>query len=100
MSTQKITPNIPAVKIMNPILRILLILACNPLIPANNPVKENSIQYKVVEIGMIVLLSTPMPQKTKGSVTKEKLSSPIKPTNNLRCFTLVTIKKNTTEKSA
>ncbi len=93
MSTQKITPNIPAVKIMNPILRILLILACNPLIPANNPVKENSIQYKVVEIGMIVLLSTPMPQKTKGSVTKEKLSSPIKPTNNLRCFTLVTIKK-------
>ena len=98
MSNQKITPNIPAIKIMNPILRILLIFACNPLNPANNPVKENSTQYKVVEIGMIVLLSTPCP-KTKGSVTKEKLSSPIKPTNNLRCFTLVTI-KNTTEKSA
>ncbi len=45
MSTQKITPNIPAVKIMNPILRILLILACNPLIPANNPVKEK--QYPI-----------------------------------------------------
>ena len=40
MSSQKITPNIPMVKIMNPILRILLILACTPLTPANNPVKE------------------------------------------------------------
>lgn len=93
MSNQKITPNIPAIKIMNPILRILLILAWTPLTPANNPVKENSIQYKVVEIGRIVLLSIPMPQKTKGSVTKEKLSNPIKPTNNLRCFMLVIIKK-------
>ena len=65
MSTQKITPNIPVIKIMNPILRILLIFACNPLTPANNPVKENSIQYKVVEIGRIVLRSTPMPQKQK-----------------------------------
>lgn len=78
---------------MNPILRMLLILVCNPLNPANSPVKENRIQYKVVEIGRIVLLSTPMPQKTKGSVTKEKLSSPIKPTNNFRCFMLVIIKK-------
>ena len=44
MSTQKITPNIPMVKIMNPILRILLIFAWNPLIPANNPVKENRVK--------------------------------------------------------
>ena len=44
MSNQKITPNIPAIKIMNPILRILLIFAWNPLIPANNPVKENRVQ--------------------------------------------------------
>ena len=93
MSSQKITPNSPAIKIMNPILRILLIFACNPLIPANNPVKENSIQYKVVGIGRIVSLFTPIPYKTKGSVTEEKLSSPIKPTNNLRCLKLVLIKK-------
>ncbi len=93
MSNQKITPNIPAIKIMNPILRILLILAWTPLTPAIDPVKENSVQYREVGIGKIVLLSTPMPQKTKGSVTKEKLSSPIKPTNNLRCFMLITIKK-------
>ena len=65
MSNQKITPNIPAIKIMNPILRILLIFACNPLTPANTPVKENSIQYKVVEIGRIVSLFTPIPQKQK-----------------------------------
>ena len=48
---------------MNPILRILLIFACNPLNPANNPVKENSTQYKVVEIGMIVLLSPHAPKQ-------------------------------------
>ncbi len=65
MSTKKIPPNIPVVKIMNPILRILLSFACDLLIPANNPVKENSIQYKVVEIGRIVSLSTPMPKKQK-----------------------------------
>ena len=46
MSTQKITPNIPMVKIMNPILRILLIFAWNPLIPANNPVKEKIVPVK------------------------------------------------------
>lgn len=57
-------------------LRILLIFTCNPLNPADNPVKENNIQYKVVEIGRIVSLFTPMLQKTKGSVTKEKLSTP------------------------
>ncbi len=94
MSSQKITPNSPAIKIMNPMLRILLIFICNPLTPANNPVKENNIQYKVVEIGRIVSLFTPMLQKTKGSVTKEKLSTPIKPTNNFRCLILVIIKKN------
>ena len=98
MSSQKITPNSPAIKIMNPMLRILLIFICNPLTPANNPVKENNIQYKVVEIGRIVSLFTPC-SKTKGSVTKEKLSTPIKPTNNFRCLILVII-KNTTEKSA
>lgn len=42
MSSQKITPNIPVIKIMNPMLRIPLMFACNPLNPANNPVKENS----------------------------------------------------------
>ena len=61
---------------MNPMLRILLIFERNPFNPANNPVKENSIQYKVVEIGRIVSLFTPMLQKTKGSVTNDKLSSP------------------------
>ena len=76
MSSQKITPNSPAIKIMNPMLRILLIFICNPLTPANNPVKENNIQYKVVEIGRIVSLFPHAP-KTKGSVTKEKLSTPL-----------------------
>lgn len=54
MSTQKITPKIPVVKIMKPILRILLIFVCTPLTPANNPVKENSVQYRAVGIGKIV----------------------------------------------
>ena len=55
MSTQKITPNIPMVKIMNPILRILLIFAWNPLIPANNPVKENRVQHPVFLVYAIKL---------------------------------------------
>ena len=53
MSTQKITPNIPMVKIMNPILRILLIFAWNPLIPANNPVKENRSSKEQLEWGRL-----------------------------------------------
>lgn len=53
MSSQKITPNIPMVKIMNPILRILLILACTPLTPANNPVKENRPSKEQLESGKL-----------------------------------------------
>ena len=50
---------------MNPILRILLIFAFNPMNPANNPVKENRIQYREVGIGRIVSPLIPMLQKHK-----------------------------------
>ncbi len=65
MRIQKITPNIPAVKIMNPVLRILLSFACNPFIPANNPVKENSVQYREVGMGKIVSILIPILKKNK-----------------------------------